>query len=278
MSTAIVTDSTCDLPAELIAQHHIEVVCQHILWGGQSYKDGIDIGGASFYERLAREPELPKTSQPSPNEFADAYRRARENNNADSVVCITISKHLSGTYNSAEAGRALVDFPVVVIDSRNVTMALGLIVLAAAEASQRGASADEIVQVANQAADKAHVFFAVNVLEFLHRGGRIGNAQRLIGTALSIKPILTVRDGKVHSAETVRTRKRALARMVDLARCVESGTVQASVIVGGADDADALANDVQLALSPVRLLRATLCTTLGVHTGPGVVGVAVLGV
>ncbi len=225
MKIAIVTDSTSDLPVDTAAQHHIEIVPQHILWRTQSYLDGVQLKIADFYERLAHKSEMPKTSQPPPADFAVAYRHAREVNNADAVVCVTVSSTLSGTYNSAEAARALVDFPVQVVDSRSVTMGLGFAVLAAARARDQGATLAETAEAAAETGKKAHVFFTVNTLEFLQRGGRIGKAQRVIGTALSIKPIFRVYDGQVHSAETVRTRRRALARMLELAQCAQTGMI-----------------------------------------------------
>ncbi len=275
MSVAIVTDSTCDLPAALAQARAIEVVPQHILWGTESYTDGIQLTVEQFYSRLEKEAELPKTSQPSPNEFADAYRRARDAAKAHSVVCITLSKLLSGTYNSAEAARALVDFPVRVVDSQSVTMGLGFAVLAAADARDRGASPEEMAQAAALTGQKSHTLFTVNTLEFLHRGGRIGGAQRLIGTALSIKPILEIRDGQVHAAENVRTRKRALARLIEIVCRQQSGPLQIAVLHGAApEDAERVAADVQHSLAPKLLIRTTVCSAVGAHAGPGVVGLA----
>ena len=276
MKLAIVTDSTSDLPVEIAALHHIEVVPQHILWRTQSYLDGIELKVADFYERLAHESEMPKTSQPAPGDFAAAYQHAREVDNADAVLCVTLSSTLSGTYNSAEAARALVDFPVQVVDSRSVTMGLGFAVLAAAHARDQGATLAEAAEAAAETGKKAQVFFTVNTLEFLHRGGRIGNTQRLIGTALSIKPIFQVYDGQVRAAERVRTRKRALARMLELARCAQSGMVQVAILHGAAEaESDAFADEVQHTVIPACLFRSTICSTLGVHTGPGVVGIAI---
>ncbi len=273
MSIAIVTDSTCDLPANLVNTHQIEVVPQHILWGTQSYRDGVDMTVQEFYSRLEHSADLPKTSQPAPGEFVEAYQRARERSNADSVLCITVAAHLSGTYNSAEAARQMVDFPVRVIDSNTVSMGLGYAVLAAAKAQAGGATRDEAVQAAKQAAESSQILFTVNTLEFLHRGGRIGGAQRLIGTVLSIKPILEIRDGQVQSVESVRSRKRALARLIEIAQRRITKPVQITVVQTAFDEeTDCFAEDVQKILNPTRLLRATFCAAIGVHTGPGVVG------
>ncbi len=276
MTIAIVTDSTADLPADLIAKHQIGVVPLHILWGTESYRDGVDMDANTFYKRLEHNPELPRTSQPPPGDFADFYQKTRAAMGADSVVCITIAASLSGTYNSADAARALVDFPVIAVDSQTVSMGLGFAVLAAVAARDRGESIEAVAAAARRVGERAQVFFTVNTLEFLHRGGRIGGAQRLIGTALSIKPILSVQKGQVLSAETVRTRKRALARMAELARCVEAESVQIAVIEGLSQvEADLFAEDVTAILKPTFTVRSSLSPTLGVHTGPGVVGIAI---
>ncbi len=197
MTVALVTDSTCDLPPEIIAARKIEIAPIHILWGDHSYTSDIDMTSDMFYERLVRDPELPKTSQPSPGELADTYRQAIAHQNADEVVCITLGRHLSGTYASAEAARTLVDFPVHVIDSRNVSLTLGLIVLAAAKVRDSGCRADEIIRATQAAILDSQFVFTVDTLEYLHRGGRIGGARRFIGTALSIKPILHLEEGVV---------------------------------------------------------------------------------
>ncbi|MHB8629524.1 MAG: DegV family protein [Aggregatilineales bacterium] len=276
---AIVADSTCDLPAEVVKARQIGIVPLHILFGTRSYRDGIDIDNTTFYNRLQREAALPTTSQPTPAEFAEVYRQVREQQNADGLVCVTVSAKLSGTYNSADAARTQVDFPVRVIDSRTVSMGLGFAVLAAADARDQGASLDEISEAARAVGERVELFFTVNTLEFLYRGGRISNAQRMIGSALNIKPILAVRDGQALAIENVRTRKRALARLAELAGCVdaEPGKLHLAVMDGEAPaEADALAAELQTTLKPVSLTRASLSATLGVHTGPGIVGVGVL--
>lgn len=273
MSIAIVTDSTCDIPAELASAHAIEIVPQHILWGTQSYRDGTELTTQQFYARLEHASELPKTSQPAPGDFADAYQRACTRINADAVLCITVASTLSGTFNSAESARSMVDFPVRVVDSHTVSMGLGFAALAAAQAQEAGATLDGTAQVAIRAAQASQILFTLNTLEFLHRGGRIGGARRLIGTALSIKPILEIKEGQVQSVESVRSRKRALARLIELAQRRISKPVQIAILQSATDDeADCFADDVEKILNPTRLIRSTFCAAIGVHTGPGVIG------
>lgn len=276
---AIVADSTCDLPAEVVQSRQISIVPLHILFGTQSFRDGIDIDNTTFYERLQRESALPTTSQPTPTEFAEVYTKVREEQHADSLVCITLSANLSGTYNSADAAKAQVDFPVRVVDSRSVSMGMGFVVLAAADARDRGAGLDDIAQAARTAGQKVEIFFTVSTLEYLYRGGRISNAQRMIGSALNIKPILAIRDGQALAIENVRTRKRALARLAELVECVEAepGKVHLAVMDAEARaEADELADELKTALKPISLTRASLAATLGVHGGPGTIGVGVL--
>jgi DegV family protein with EDD domain len=278
-NVAIVADSTCDLPANVAKSRQIKIVPLHILFGTRSYQDGIDIDNTTFYERLQRESALPTTSQPTPAEFAEAYRQVREQQHAEGVLCITLSAKLSGTFNSAAAAQAQVDFPVKVVDSRSVSMGMGFAVLAAADARDQGASLDEIAQAARTAGQKVEIFFTVNTLEFLYRGGRISNAQRMIGSALNIKPILAVRDGEALAIENVRTRKRALARLAELAKCVDAEPSKLHLAIMDAEaraEADELTTELTTALKPTSLTRASLAATLGVHAGPGTVGVAVL--
>jgi DegV family protein with EDD domain len=277
MKIAFVTDSTCDLPPELAAERGIEVTPLHILWGTESYSDGVDIDNETFYKRLAHDLVLPKTSQPAPGEYAEKYRRAIERQHADVVVCIPISSRLSGSFASAQAASALVDFPVRVVDSRTGSMALGLVLLAAADARDRGASLEEVVQAAERASARSQMLFLPGSLEFLHRGGRIGNAQRLIGTALSIKPILYVKDGFIEALENVRTRKRAMARLVEItAAYKEKRPFWIGIAHTGAPELDEFRAELQAATQPDLLLQTMTTTSIGVHIGPGAIGVGLV--
>src|SRR5258708_1776090 len=193
MKTAIVTDSTCDLSSVLIEERGITIPPQHILWDNENLTDGVDLTPEDLYQRLAWDPMLPRASQPSSGEFAAKYREARDKHGADSVLCITLSKDLSGTNASAIAACELVDFPVQVVDSRTVSVSMGFAVLSAADALDRGASINDAANVVSEAGQRSKLFFTLNTLEFLHRGGRIGGARRFIGTALNIKPILQIK-------------------------------------------------------------------------------------
>jgi DegV family protein with EDD domain len=276
MKIAIVTDSTCDLSPDLAAARGIEVIPLHILWGTRSYSDGVDMTAEMFYERLARDPELPKTSQASPGEFVDGFRQALDKQKADAVVCITLGSRLSGTYASAVAARGLVDFPIEVIDTRMVSLALGFIVLAAVDARDRGGGLEEVSRTAQTAADHSQFIFTLNTLEYLYRGGRIGGARRFIGTALSIKPVLHLKDGEADVLESIRTRRRAVARLVELAaRYKDRRPLSLGVVHSGAPELDELSGEMQAVLKPDNFLQTLVCPPIGVHAGPGAIGFAV---
>ncbi len=273
MNIALVTDSTCDLPTDIVAARHIEVVPLHITWGSQNYTDGVDMTSDMFYERLARDPQLPKTSQASPGEFVDKFRAARQKYDAEAVVCITVGSRLSGTYASAEVARTMVDFPVRVVDSCLATTALGFVVLAAADARDQRADLDGVVKAAEKAVNHSRLVFTPNTLEYLHRGGRIGGARRFIGTALSIKPILEVQNGAVEVLESVRTRKRAVARLIDLtAPYRDKRPLWFGLLHTNAPEHEVVAAELKEMLKPDLFLQVLASPAVGVHAGPGAIG------
>jgi len=277
MKIAIVADSTCDLPAAMAAERGIVITPLHIIWGDQTYTDGINITSEQFYQRLVRDPKLPKTSQPAPGEFADKFRLAREKHNADAVVCVTISKKLSGTYASAEAARNLVDFPVEVVDSLTGSIAMGFVALVAADARDQGASLQEIVKTAQDSALRTQMLFAPNTLEFLHRGGRIGGAKRLIGTALNIKPILHVKDGAVEALESVRTRKRVVSRLIEIGtQYRDRRPLWLGVPHTNPPDLQLFLDELRNTIQPDRLITSLACPPIGVHIGPEALGLAIM--
>jgi DegV family protein with EDD domain len=277
MTLAVVTDGTCDLPPDLAASRGVEVVPHHVIWGNQVYTDGINMTSSAFYERLARDPELPKTSQPSPGEFADFYRRARDRQHADTVLCITTSQRITGAYSSAVVARDLVDFPVHVIDSKMATIPLGLIVLEAADACQRGAELDEVIRIVESASERSRFFFILDTLEFLHHGGRIGGARRLLGTALKIKPILHIENGAVGAYTSVRNRKRAIARLIEIAgQYRDRRPLYAGVIHSCAPEVDDFSQALQDTLRPDLFFQALACSAVGVYAGPCGLGFGLL--
>ena len=272
MKVAIVTDSTADLPAQLVKSRGITVVPLTLNFEGRSLLDGVEIRPSEFYRRLPSATTHPTTSQPSAGRFAEAYAALLENH--DEVVSIHISEKLSGTFASAVQGAEMTDAKRVrVVDSQLVSMSLGLLTLAATEIVSHGADGETVEQ--RVSAMRAHVqtYFSVATLEFLRRGGRIGRASAMLGSVLQVKPVLCIRDGLVTPLERVRTFDRALNRIVDLTREVDRG--KGLCVIVGHGDAEADAERVARELEPIAetLLIQPLGPVVGAHAGPGVVGV-----
>ncbi len=268
---AIVTDSTADLPPALAAAHSITVVPLTLHFEGRSLLDGVDITAVDFYRRLPRATTHPTTSQPSPGQFEEAYRLLLRDH--DAIVSIHISEKLSGTYASALQAADMTDHSRVrVIDSRTVSMSLGLVTLAAAQLASKGASADEIERRVLAIRDDVHTFFSVATLEFLRRGGRIGRAGALVGSVLQVKPVLSISDGEVTPLERVRTFERALGRIVELCRSVDRGHGVCVIVGHGDSEADAEKVARQLEDVADTLIIQPLGPVVGAHSGPGVVG------
>jgi len=271
-NVAIVTDSTSDLPPQLVRQRSIRVVPLTLNFEGRSLLDGVDIRPSEFYRKLPNATTHPTTSQPSPGQFAEVYNELLADH--AEVVSIHISEKLSGTYASAVQAAEMTDSKRVrVIDSQLVSMSLGLLTLAASQMAAQGESADAIVERASAMRDRVQTFFSVATLEFLRRGGRIGRASALLGSVLQVKPVLCIREGLVTPLERVRTFDRALNRIVELTREVDAG--KGLCVIVGHGDAEADAERVARELEPVAetLMIQPLGPVVGAHAGPGVVGV-----
>jgi len=270
----IVTDSISSLTQAMGREHDVHVVPIHIFFGTDAYCDDIDLNAEAFYELLRESKQMPTTSQPTALEFHQVYAQvARE---AEAIVSIHASKEVSATVDCARAARnELPDVPIHVIDSRTLSMGQGLIVIAAARAAAAGKSAGEIVQLVEELVPKTKVLFTVETLEYLRRGGRIGGATALLGSALKIKPVLHIEHGRVEPLEKPRTRKRAIERLLDL-MAEQVGTadnVHAAVLHCDAEDeAQRLAERVAARFQCVELFAAEAGPTIGAHGGPGTVG------
>lgn len=276
---AVVVDSTSDIPDSIVKERQIQVAPLHIIWGKDTFRDGIDITPAQFYTRLASDPALPTTSQPTPAEFLRIYRQAVEETGAESVLALTISAELSGTYASAVQAINLVDFPVRVVDLRNASLATTLPALEVLDAIDAGASLEEAATLAASLVSRTHLFFTLNTLEYLHKGGRIGGAKRFIGTTFNIKPLLTMVDGKIEPKASIRTRKRALDHLIEVVEQTidTSKPVALGILHGQAgEDADWLEEEARKRWQLSRLIKTQIGAVLGVHTGPGAIGFAVM--
>lgn len=272
---AIVTDSTSCLTDALIEKYNIHVIPLLVNWDGESLKDGIDITADQFYARLSNSSSMPATSQPSAGEFVELYEKVAET--AETIVSIHISSELSGTYQSALAAQGMVEVPVELVDSRSAATPLGMMVIEAAKAVENGADAAGAAAAAKAMINKANIFFVVDTLEFLHRGGRIGGARRLIGSVLNIKPILTIDDGKVESHASVRTKKKAMKAMIDTVTEKLGGGAPRYIGVihsSAPDEAARLASLMGDQFSSAEVIEADLTPVIGTHVGPGCVGLA----
>lgn len=219
----IVTDSTADIPAELREKLGIETVPLKVSFGEESFIDGVTITPEAFYQKLVESSIMPITSQPSPMEFLDMYKKLAEDDPETEIISIHLSSVMSGTYQSAVLAKSMLEdeegnkATVHVVDSRSASYGIGAQVIAAAEAAAAGKSAEEILSLIEQVRRDTLIFFMVDTLEYLQKGGRIGKASALIGSLLNIKPILTIDDeGYVSSIDKVRGQKKALARIVEL--------------------------------------------------------------
>lgn len=274
---AVVTDSTAYLPPELVAQYGIHVMPQQLIWGDETFLDGVTIDPPTFYERLSRSGDIPTTAQASAGEFAALFAEAARN--ADGIVGVFISTELSGTVASALAAQELLpDLPIAieVVDSRSTTMGLGFVALAAARAAAKGRGLAEVASAARELVPRVNVLFIVETLEYLHRGGRIGGASRLLGSALRIKPLLHLSEGRIDGLERVRTKRKAVQRMLEvMAERVGNAPVHAAVIHANApEEATRLREQVRERFPYTELHLAELSPVIGTHVGPGTVGVA----
>jgi DegV family protein with EDD domain len=274
---ALVTDSTSYLPPELVQRYHIAVAPLVLIWGAEAFEDGVDIQPAEFYARLKTATVMPTTSQVSIPKFTEIFQKLLDQD--CQILAMLISEKLSGTINSAVQAKSLLpaSAPIEIFDSKATAMALGFQVLAVAKAIEQGASLPEALKVAEQAAKSTGVVFAVDTLEFLYRGGRIGGGARFLGTALNFKPILELRDGKVEALERVRTRSKSLDRLIELVEQQVGGRTPlrlASLNANVSEEAHALLEKAAARLGAIEKYDTELSPTIGTHAGPGTIGLA----
>lgn len=272
MVIRVVADSSCDLPRHLVVTHDIEIVPLTIRFGDREYVDGVDLTGPAFWQELRTSSTLPETAAPSAGRFRETFERIAASG-ADGIVAVCISGDLSATYQAAViAAEQTSALPVTVIDSRNVSMAMGFQVLEAARAADRGAGLEEVSNAAVEARERTNLLAALDTLEYLKRGGRVGNTQAFFGELLHVKPLITVEDGVVAAAGRVRTRSKAVAAVVNRAIELAPAIEELAILDAGSPDLDALRE--QLGRSVPANLVATIGPVVGTHTGPGVIGVA----
>ena len=270
----VVTDSSCDLPADVVREHGITVVPLSIRFGEEEFVDGRDLTPSDFWARAAASAVLPSTAAPSPGAFEQAFRDAAAGG-ADGVVCINLSSKMSATIQAAEtAAKALArELPVRAVDSKSVSLGLGTICIAAAEAGAAGASVDEIVALAEDMGARTRIHATLDTLDHLKKGGRIGAAKALLGSILSVKPVIEVVDGAVEPGPKVRTRAKAFQYLVDRVTA-EPVVENLAVLHGDAPDVEQFLELLAPHFPREKIVVGQLGAVVGSHTGPRTIGVA----
>ncbi|MEV0371953.1 DegV family protein [Streptomyces sp. NPDC050636] len=273
---AIVTDSTAYLPRAAIERHHITVVPLTVVLGDQALEDGTEISARSLAQALQKHRPV-TTSRPSRETFAETYRAVAADG-ASSIISLHLTSEFSGTYDAAVLAAKDAPVPVRVVDTGMVAMALGFCALAAAETAEAGGNVDEAVAAAEKRAAGTSAYFYVDTLDYLRRGGRIGAAQALLGSALAVKPILQLADGRIELREKVRTASKAIARLEEIA-AERAGESQVDIAVhhlAAAERADALAQRLRDRVPGLNELHVSeVGAVIGAHTGPGLLGAVV---
>ncbi len=273
----IVTDSTAYLPEPVIREHDIRVVPLYVHFGEEAFKEGVELSNEEFYTRLKAAPELPTTSQPSAGEFHQVFKELVDAGHE--IVTLTISSKLSGTWNSAMAAKDMLpDAGISVIDTLSTSVGLYLMLEAATGAIAAGATRQEVVDQIEEIKKRVCVFLVVDTLEYLAKGGRIGNAKAFMGTLLKVKPILALQDGVIEPVEQVRSKRKALTRMLELVEGhLGANGQQARIGLANAlvpEEARAFGQEVQGRLGCPEPFVSDLGPVIGTHTGPGTIAIA----
>ena len=273
MPVRIVTDSACDLPEAVCEQLGIEVVPLSIRFGEREYVDRKELSTDAFWRELESASTLPETAAPSVGAFEETFRKLSDEG-ADGIVCINLSAKMSATMQSAQVAAKALDgeTPIEIIDSMSASMGIGNLALIAARRAANGATVEEIVREVEAARARQHVYAAVDTLEYLRKGGRIGGAQAMLGSMLSIKPVIVVKDGAVEQGGKVRTRSKALQFLIDQ---IPAGKVEMiSVLHANAPDIDDFLKMLEPVVPDAEVVVGKIGPVVGVHTGPRLMGIA----
>jgi DegV family protein with EDD domain len=276
MTVKIVTDTLSDITSDLAAQLDVTVVPLYVRFGEEMYRDRIEITSEDFYRRLVNEPKLPSTTQPTPNDFAEVYKKLAEE--TDEILVIVVSSKLSGTYQSATQAKEYIKgkCKIEIVDSLQVAMAEGLIVVSAVRAVKNGANLAEAAEVVRRAIPRTHLIAYFDTLKYLAKGGRIGKASGLLGSLLSVKPILTVREGEMAPLTRVRSLSAGLDYLYSVAAStpkIEGLAVEHATTPG---DADNLAERLGAIYPKENIFRAVISPVIGTYSGPSALAITVL--
>ncbi|MGB4563909.1 MAG: DegV family protein [Dethiobacteria bacterium] len=270
----IVTDSTADIPLEQAREVGVRIVPLKVFFGDECYRDWVELTPEQFYEKLKSSPVMPRTSQPSPEDFLDTYRQFHP---GDEIISIHISRQLSGTLQSAElAQKMLPEREIQCFDSLQASVGLRLQVLEAARAAKEGCSKEEVLRLLKHYRDHSRVYFVVDTLEYLHKNGRIGKAKTLLGGLLKVKPLLCLEQGVIGPVEQARGWKKAVQRLIELMEADLSGAKAIKALVAHAvvpEEAEKIKAEIQERLQPREITTASIGAVIGSHVGPGVVGI-----
>jgi DegV family protein with EDD domain len=274
----IITDSTCDVPQPIVDQFGITVLPHYVIWGDKQYRDRVDISPSEFYARVQTDPVIPTTAQITVKDYVDAYEAARKKGFAE-ILVVSISNKLSGAYNAALTAAKIVDIPVQVIDSLNVTMGFGWQVIAAARMREAGGTIQQIIDKLDVVRKNLALVVSMNTVEYIRRGGRAGNAARLVAALLNIKPVVDVNpiSGLVEPVGITRSNKNAVQMMYDkfVDKMDLSKNLHVAVMHGTAlEEAEKLAEFIQKELKPVEILINETSPILGINTGPKALALA----
>jgi len=275
MTVKVVVDSTSDIPEQLAKEWDITVVPAYVVFGDKSYRDRLDISEDEVYTRLDQDSVFPTTSVPSPQDFADVYNKLADE--TDEIISIHVTSRESGVYNSALLGRELVNKKcrIEVVDSLSLAMSYGILAIAAAKEAKAGASLEKVAEVVRESIPRMHLLIVLDTLKYVVRGGRLGKGYGLLGSVLRIKPLLTMRDGKLMLAGVARTRAKAIKRLYDFVEGFPQVSDVAVSYTTSKEEAEALAEQIKADFPDIPLYFTRVGPVLGTHTGPGAMGVAV---